>query len=76
MSIGYERIVESYEQELSGGEKTREDAAGLLKSSEVLRHRYGRINLQVGEIPHALGRAGPLGSSSPRRLLPRDDARS
>jgi glycerol-3-phosphate O-acyltransferase len=50
VSIGYERIVESYERELSGGEKTKEDAAGLLKSSEVLRHRYGRINLQMGEI--------------------------
>jgi glycerol-3-phosphate O-acyltransferase len=50
VSIGYERIVESYDRELSGGEKTKEDAAGLLKSSEVLRHRYGRINLQFGEI--------------------------
>ena len=50
VSIGYERIVEasSYEQELSGGEKHKEDAAGLLKSTEVLRHRYGRINIQFG----------------------------
>jgi glycerol-3-phosphate O-acyltransferase len=52
VSIGYERVVEasSYERELSGGEKTREDAAGLLKTSGVLRHRYGRINLQVGQL--------------------------
>ena len=51
VSIGYERIVEagSYEQELSGGEKHKEDAAGLLKSTEVLRHRYGRINIQFGQ---------------------------
>ena len=50
-SIGYERIVEasSYEQELSGGEKQKEDASALLKSTDVLRHRYGRINLQFGQ---------------------------
>jgi glycerol-3-phosphate O-acyltransferase len=50
LSIGYERIVESsaYGKELLGGEKQKEDAAGLLKSTEVLRHRYGRINVQFG----------------------------
>jgi glycerol-3-phosphate O-acyltransferase len=48
VSIGYERIVEtsSYEHELSGGEKEKEDAAGLLKTTDVLRHRYGRITVQ------------------------------
>jgi len=48
VSIGYERIVETgaYEHELSGGEKEKEDAAGLLKSTNVLRHRYGRITVQ------------------------------
>lgn len=53
ISIGYERIIEtsSYEQEMTGGEKTKEDAASLLKSTQVLRHRYGRINVQFG---HAL----------------------
>ena len=52
VSIGYERVVESgsYERELSGGEKEREDAAKLLKSTGVLRHRYGRINMQVGQL--------------------------
>jgi glycerol-3-phosphate O-acyltransferase len=52
VSIGYERVVEgeTYEHELQGGEKRKEDAAGLLKSSEMLRHRYGRINMQVGSI--------------------------
>ncbi len=51
ISIGYERIVEtsSYEQELTGGEKQREDAAGLLRSTQVLRHRYGGINVQFGQ---------------------------
>ncbi len=52
VSIGYERIVEaqSYERELIGGEKRKENAKGFLRSTEVLRHRYGRINLQVGQI--------------------------
>lgn len=52
VSIGYERVVEAgaYERELSGGEKKKEEAADLLRTPEVLRHRYGRINLQIGEI--------------------------
>src|SRR6478609_1766687 len=52
VSIGYERVIEAsaYERELQGAEKSKEDAAGLLKSSEVLRHRYGRINMQVGQL--------------------------
>ncbi len=52
VSIGYERVIEAsaYERELQGAEKSKEDAAGLLKSSEVLRHRYGGINMQVGQV--------------------------
>jgi glycerol-3-phosphate O-acyltransferase len=52
MSIGYERIIEtdSYHRELTGGEKSKENAVGLLKSRSVLNHRYGRINLQFGEL--------------------------
>jgi glycerol-3-phosphate O-acyltransferase len=52
VSIGYERVIEAsaYERELQGAEKSKEDAAGLLKSRDVLRHRYGRINMQVGQV--------------------------
>lgn len=52
LSIGYERVIEadSYQHELSGGEKKKEEAADLLSASDVLRHRYGRINLQFGSI--------------------------
>jgi glycerol-3-phosphate O-acyltransferase len=52
VSIGYERVIEarSYELELQGGEKAKEDAAGLFKSRDVLRHRYGRISMQVGQV--------------------------
>ncbi len=50
VSIGYERVVDSYESELGGGEKPKEDAAGLIGATGVLGSRYGRINLQFGQI--------------------------
>jgi len=55
ISIGYERIVETgaYGRELIGGEKTKEDAKGLLLGAGMLRNRYGRINMQFGT-PHSL----------------------
>src|SRR6185503_5978035 len=52
VSIGYDRLVEgsSYVRELTGGEKQDEDARGLLKTTGLLRGRYGRLNIQFGEI--------------------------
>lgn len=49
VSIGYERVIEadSYQREVSGGEKKKEDATDLLNATEALRHRYGRINVQI-----------------------------
>jgi glycerol-3-phosphate O-acyltransferase len=72
VSIGYERVVEaeSYERELAGGEKQKEDAAGLLKSTDVLRHRYGRINMQVGQILTLEEIRGELGLPNPSGLSP------
>jgi glycerol-3-phosphate O-acyltransferase len=66
VSIGYERVIEagSYERELSGGEKKKEDAADLLRTPEILRHRYGRINLQIGEILSLDGLRSDLGLGS------------
>ncbi|MCK5689252.1 1-acyl-sn-glycerol-3-phosphate acyltransferase, partial [Myxococcota bacterium] len=51
VSIDYERIIEagSYEKELSGAEKKQEDIGGLLKSTGVLRSRYGRVHVQFGK---------------------------
>ena len=81
ISIGYERVIEAqgYERELRGGEKTKEDAAGLLKSRELLRHRYGTINMQVGSIltfgeirrEIALDPATPLSPAKRRSLVTR-----
>lgn len=78
VSIGYERIVEasSYVDEMAGGEKKKEDAADLLRTPEVLRHRYGRINLQfgqilsLGELARELGtELGRISSPAKRRAL-------
>ena len=52
VSIGYERIIEerSFVHELSGGEKQSENMGGLIKSSGVLRSKWGRLYVQFGEI--------------------------
>ncbi|RLB53650.1 MAG: hypothetical protein DRJ42_11300, partial [Deltaproteobacteria bacterium] len=51
VSIGYERVIEerSYVDEQSGGEKTKENIGGLLKTPKVLSSRYGRLYLQFGD---------------------------
>ncbi|RME27162.1 MAG: hypothetical protein D6806_05045, partial [Deltaproteobacteria bacterium] len=51
ISIDYEKLVESrsYVKELSGGEKRKEDVAALVKSSEHLRSKYGKIYIQVAD---------------------------
>src|SRR5258706_7227157 len=62
VSIGYDRLVEgsAYVRELTGGEKQKEDARGLLKTTRVLRGHYGRLNIQFGEIlsMHDIRRGG------------------
>jgi glycerol-3-phosphate O-acyltransferase len=51
VSLSYEKIVEarSYQHELLGGEKQKEDAKALLSATKVLRRRYGRITIRAGE---------------------------
>jgi glycerol-3-phosphate O-acyltransferase len=51
VSIDYERIIEagSYERELRGGAKKKEDVRGLLSTTRVLRSQYGRVHVQFGE---------------------------
>ncbi|MBX3126956.1 MAG: 1-acyl-sn-glycerol-3-phosphate acyltransferase [Polyangiaceae bacterium] len=72
VSIGYERVIEaaSYQRELTGGEKRKEDARELLKTPEVLRHRYGRINLQFGELLSLAQIRDELGLEPGSRLTP------
>ncbi|MCX7634182.1 MAG: 1-acyl-sn-glycerol-3-phosphate acyltransferase, partial [Syntrophales bacterium] len=49
--IGYDRIIEekSYLEELGGGQKTQEKTTDVIKSSKILRKRYGRVYVNIGE---------------------------
>ncbi|MBN2193737.1 MAG: 1-acyl-sn-glycerol-3-phosphate acyltransferase [Polyangiaceae bacterium] len=81
VSIGYEHIAElnAYERELGGADKRRENAAELLKTPEVLRHRYGRLNIQIGQIltidevraELELSEEGPLTPAKRRAIVTR-----
>jgi glycerol-3-phosphate O-acyltransferase len=63
ISIAYERIVEekTYAEELGGGKKKRETAAGLVKAGGVLARRFGRVYVTCNEpvsMKEALGVVG------------------
>jgi glycerol-3-phosphate O-acyltransferase len=49
--IGYDRVVEekSYLKELTGTPKVQENTADMIKSSKVLRKRFGRVYINIGE---------------------------
>jgi glycerol-3-phosphate O-acyltransferase len=49
--IGYDRVIEekAYLQELGGAPKEKERATEMIKSSKLLRRRYGRVYMNVGE---------------------------
>ena len=51
MNLSYEQVVEldSYRRELTGGEKRAESVGGMVKSSTVLRSRYGRVYVSFEE---------------------------
>lgn len=72
VSVGYEKIIEgtSYRKELEGEEKRSEGIGDLLKTSAVLRSRYGRVYVEFGQ-PIDLGDF--LGESAARAsAVPRD----
>jgi glycerol-3-phosphate O-acyltransferase len=66
ISIGYERLVEerAYVRELTGGEKKKEDVRGLLGAAESALGRYGRLNVQFGELLTLDGVLSELGEPS------------
>ncbi len=51
VAVGYDRVVEekSYLQELGGGKKKAERVTDVIKSSQILRRRYGRAYMNIGE---------------------------
>ena len=72
--IAYERIVEDYTTELSGGEKKRESAGEVLKASSVLRKRFGRVYVKTNE-PISLKESLETVDGSWREL-PQDDRKA
>ncbi len=73
ISLSYEKIVEqrSYQHELLGGEKQKEDAKALLSATKVLRSRYGRITIRAGE-PISLAQVFRERSVEPRTCTPEE----
>ncbi|MFO7569429.1 MAG: 1-acyl-sn-glycerol-3-phosphate acyltransferase [Smithellaceae bacterium] len=49
--IGYDRVIEerSYLNELAGVPKVQENTAEIIKSTKILRKRYGRVYINIGE---------------------------
>ena len=72
VSIGYERLVEegSYVRELLGGEKRKEGTTGLIRASKVLAERYGRLNVQFGEVISLKDVAREAGMTETKGLVP------
>jgi glycerol-3-phosphate O-acyltransferase len=69
--ISYEKIAEarSYQRELLGAEKQKEDAKALLSATKVLRKRYGRIAIRCGE-PISLAQLFQERNVDPRKHTP------
>lgn len=67
--VGYEQIAEerAYARELAGAHKEKESVGQLAKAAAVLRERYGKVYLRVGEPI----RADTLGTAESWRALPR-----
>jgi glycerol-3-phosphate O-acyltransferase len=49
--IGYDRVMEekSYLEEIGGGQKAKEKATDVIRSGGLLRKRYGRVYVNIGE---------------------------
>ncbi|MFZ5478202.1 MAG: 1-acyl-sn-glycerol-3-phosphate acyltransferase [Myxococcota bacterium] len=58
--INYEQIAEerAYARELQGARKEKEDVAQVVKATGVLKNRYGKVYLRVGEPLSARGILG------------------
>ncbi|HEX7415813.1 MAG TPA: 1-acyl-sn-glycerol-3-phosphate acyltransferase, partial [Smithellaceae bacterium] len=49
--IGYDRVIEekSYLEELTGASKSPDNTSEIIKTGKILRKRYGRVYLNIGE---------------------------
>ena len=71
--VGYERVIEerAYKQELTGASKKRENITGLLKTTQVLWSKFGRLYVSFAEpfsVEEAIEAAGvrDLDANDPR----------
>lgn len=71
--IGYARVAEEkvFERELSGSRKEPESIQGVVKATRVLRERYGRVYVRVGEAISAKEAAGSWLTLTPEEKLSR-----
>jgi glycerol-3-phosphate O-acyltransferase len=77
VSIGYERLMEegAFERELSGKQKQAEDASALFKIGGLLADRWGRVNIQFGQVlelapvRQALGATGERATADQLRAI-------
>lgn len=65
VNFGYERLIEegAYRKELEGGEKRAESGLEMLRATQVLVHKYGRMRIQFAEplsVRELLADAGAL----------------
>ena len=67
MAICYEQIAEegAYARELGGEKKRSEDLGQVVKASQVIRKRYGKVYLRVGEALPARSVTSELGVDWP-----------
>lgn len=69
VAISYEQVAEeqAYQSELQGADKRKEDVRELIKARRVLRNRYGRIFVRVGEPLRASEINAQAGPGDPER---------
>ena len=77
--FGYERIVEgrTYIGELSGKPKEKESVLGVLKSLSVLRSKFGKVHVNLGEPIHLealLERHNPRWRETPGEAAPGEES--
>jgi glycerol-3-phosphate O-acyltransferase len=72
VSIGYERFVEekALVHELTGGEKSKENARALVRAVELMLGRYGRLSIQFGKPMSLLDVLAELDARSKPEDLP------
>ena len=77
ISLAYEKVAEegAYARELGGEEKTPETMQALLRSTAIVRRRFGRVYLRVGEPIQCSEIVDPVGNQPRWSDRPEEDRR-